>query len=112
MFSVRTPIVAANLLTARQVAEQLAVSQRFVYDLAARGDLPSVRMGAVLRFDQADVEAFVEASKVPAAVKPSAANAGRPATVRLNASEPDQLACFRRAGVKPRLEKPTRGNVR
>ena len=102
--------MAASLLTARQVAEQLAVSQRFVYDLAARGDLPVIRLGAVLRFDQADVEAFVQASRVPAAVKPSAANAGRAATVRPSA--PDIMTCFRRAGVKPRLEKPARGNAR
>ncbi len=104
--------MSTRLLTARQVAEELAISQSMVYALAARGEIPAVRIGTALRFEPSDVEAFVQACKVPAAVKPSAANAGRPATVRLNASEPDQLACFRRAGVKPRLEKPARGNAR
>ncbi len=102
--------MSTRLLTARQVAEELAVSQSMVYALAARGEIPAVRIGTALRFEPADVEAFVQASKIPAAVKPSAANAGRPANVRPSA--PDIMDCFRRAGVKPRLEKPARGNAR
>lgn len=91
-----------TLLTAAQVATRLAVSRRMVYDLVAGGRLPVVRIGGALRFDPNDIEAFVEACKVPA--RPRAGVEGRRAvpTVWVEARDPDPLAMFRRAGLSER----------
>ena len=47
-----------TMLTAAEVAQKMAISQRMVYELAARGDLPAYRIGSAVRFESADVEAF------------------------------------------------------
>lgn len=51
-----------RLLTAAEVAEQLAVSPGFVRDHCDRCQptIPCVRMGSVLRFRQEDIDAFIE----------------------------------------------------
>ena len=57
------------LLTVSQVAELLSVSDGFVRDHATRCHplIPCVRMGAILRFRQQDVESFIEQQlKAPA----------------------------------------------
>lgn len=51
------------LLTPPQAAHRLGVSLRQVENFVARGDLPSVKMGASRRIDSADLAAFVEARK-------------------------------------------------
>ena len=106
--------MAASLLTARQVAEQLAVSQRFVYDLAARGDLPSIRMGGAVRFDQGDVDNYRKACRCDAR-RPMLGYPGPPKVVNVRAQGPsgesELAAYFRKAGItpKPRLsERPQR----
>ena len=48
-----------RLLRAEEVAEMLGCSKWLVYDLAQRGELPSVRIGRSVRFDPEDVAAFV-----------------------------------------------------
>lgn len=45
------------------VADVLNVSRKTVYKLANSGGLPSVKFGGALRFDPADVDAFIEANK-------------------------------------------------
>lgn len=49
----------ARLLTVREVARLLAVSERLVQSLAQRGDLQAIRVGRLLRFRLEDVETFV-----------------------------------------------------
>lgn len=51
------------LLTLREVAGLLNVSPKTIRRLVARGSLPCVRFGRVLRFQQADLFRFVEARK-------------------------------------------------
>jgi excisionase family DNA binding protein len=51
-----------RLLTTREVAERLAVSPATVHKLCARGQLRSVRVGAVVRIDPASLEAFITAA--------------------------------------------------
>ena len=52
-----------GLLTLRQVAEFLAVSDKTVRRLVAAGRLHCVRVGRVLRFQPADLFRYVEAWK-------------------------------------------------
>jgi excisionase family DNA binding protein len=54
---------ASGLLTAEQVAAILSVSERYVWRLGRDGELPRVQLGKYVRFDPADVEAFIEARK-------------------------------------------------
>ena len=51
------------LLTATQVAKILQVSTAHVYILAKRGELPSVQFGRVVRFDEDEIDAFIQAHK-------------------------------------------------
>jgi excisionase family DNA binding protein len=45
------------------VADMLSVSRKTVYSMAAEGRLKSIKFGALLRFDPADVEAYIEANR-------------------------------------------------
>lgn len=49
------------LLTAADVAGLLRISQRMVYDLARRGDLPAHRFGSAVRFAPEDVDNYRQA---------------------------------------------------
>ncbi len=53
------------MLTTKEVADQLRLSARKVYALASSGHLASHRFGAAVRFSQADVDAYVQASRRP-----------------------------------------------
>lgn len=61
-----------RLLDAAAVAERLSVPKSWVLESARNGALPCVRLGRYVRFDLADVEAWLEACKQP----------GRPVTFR------------------------------
>jgi excisionase family DNA binding protein len=49
----------APLLTVRDVAGLLRVSTATIYALAARGELPPVRISNALRFRSEDVDGFL-----------------------------------------------------
>ncbi len=55
--------VTGGLLTVRQVAEMLGVCERTVFSLTQEGKLPAARIGRAVRYDPADVAAFIAASK-------------------------------------------------
>jgi excisionase family DNA binding protein len=52
-----------RLLTAREVAEVLGVHPQTVWNEAYRGNLRSVRIGRLRKFDAEDVEAYIERGK-------------------------------------------------
>ncbi len=52
-----------ELLTADDVAERLQVPRSWVYRAAREGDLPSVRCGRYRRFDEGDVEQWINRQK-------------------------------------------------
>ena len=52
------------LLSIKEAAELLAIGHRKAWELANRGDLPSIRIGSrCVRFRPEDVERFVERNK-------------------------------------------------
>jgi excisionase family DNA binding protein len=51
--------VASHLLTTREAAERLAVSDRTIANLVSRGRLRPVRIGRAVRFSPAEVERFI-----------------------------------------------------
>jgi excisionase family DNA binding protein len=48
-----------SLMSARQVAELLGVHENWVYDQAARGDLPSYKIGGTRRFDPDELRGWL-----------------------------------------------------
>ena len=51
------------LLTYRQAAEVLGVSERSIWTLVDQGSLPAVRFGRSVRIDPADLRAFIDRAK-------------------------------------------------
>jgi excisionase family DNA binding protein len=51
------------LLSESQAARLLGVSPRTVFTLAAKGELPVVRIGSSKRYDPADLRKFIERAK-------------------------------------------------
>jgi excisionase family DNA binding protein len=52
-----------ELLTAEEVARVLRCTERYVWRLGRDGKLPRIRVGRHVRFDPADVEAFIVEAK-------------------------------------------------
>ncbi len=49
------------LLTARQAARELAISERTLWGLTARGEIPCVRIGRAVRYSRSDLVAWIAA---------------------------------------------------
>lgn len=58
-----------DVLTVPEVAEYLRVTPKTVYALLKRGELPSFRVGRVVRCRRGDVEAFMSAAQNQPAAK-------------------------------------------
>ncbi len=52
-----------HLLSRRDAAAYLAISPRKLDQLVADGDLPRVKIGSCVRFEQADLDAFIAEQK-------------------------------------------------
>ena len=52
-----------HLLSRREASQHLAISPRKLDSLVADGDLPRVKIGSCVRFERADLEAYVAAQK-------------------------------------------------
>jgi excisionase family DNA binding protein len=59
--------VTGRLLTATEVAERLAVPVSWVRESTRSGAMPCVRLGRYVRFEQAEVEAWLEGCRQPGA---------------------------------------------
>jgi hypothetical protein len=53
------------LLTARQTAAALAISERTLFRHVKAGMIPALHLGAALRFDPRDLAALIGRMKVP-----------------------------------------------
>ena len=56
-----------RLLRPREAAALLAISERTLWDLSNRGNLPCVRLGRSVRYDPRDLAAWVAQNKSAAA---------------------------------------------
>jgi excisionase family DNA binding protein len=56
----REKTMIENLLKGGQVAKILHVSPSFAYLLMKRGDIPTVRIGKLIRVRQADLERYIQ----------------------------------------------------
>ena len=62
--NVGQPAVTRRLLTDRQAAEYLGICSRSVYNLVARKQLPTLKVGRARRFDVEDLNAFIASRKI------------------------------------------------
>ena len=53
-----------RLLKPKEAAESLAISERTLWALTASGDVASVRIGRSVRYDPADLAAFIQRQKI------------------------------------------------
>jgi len=51
-------------LSTQEAARRLGVTPRTLYRFIDQGDLPAYRLGRVIRLKKADVDAFIEASRI------------------------------------------------
>jgi excisionase family DNA binding protein len=61
-----------SLLTVDEAAERLRTKPRFIRRLIAERRIPYVKLGAHVRIDDRDIDAFIDAGRVT----PSSASAG------------------------------------
>ena len=55
--------LSARLIDSREAAAILGLSRRTLWTLYNRGEIPVVRIGRAVRFDPADLRAWVETKK-------------------------------------------------
>ena len=64
MFQTRTEqTIEPMLLTVRQAAKVLSISERTLFTLTQDGQIPAVRFGRSVRYDPADLRRWIEAAK-------------------------------------------------
>ena len=52
-----------KLITAKELAQFLKLSESTIYKLASNGELPGLRIGDSWRFDQQDIERMIRSVK-------------------------------------------------
>lgn len=53
----------ARLLTAKQSAAYLAISERKLWEMSKSNIIPVVRLGRAVRYDRRDLDAFIQQAK-------------------------------------------------
>lgn len=51
------------LLTPRETAKAMGICEKTLWTLSNRGELPAVRIGRSVRYDVADLQAFIDRQK-------------------------------------------------
>ncbi len=67
----------AKLMTVDDLAEMLQMSKSWVYKAVAKGLLPFRNIGASVRFDRREIEAYINGDWTPQAAKVVAMKRGR-----------------------------------
>ena len=84
-------------MTAKQAAQELGLSARKLYELAASGKLACYRFDGAVRFESADIEVYRQSCRSPATTQANGFTS-------LTASSPDRVSAlidyFRQAGQK------------
>jgi len=62
---------AGTLMDVNELAARLGVQVRYVRRLVAERRIPYVKLGHLIRFEAAEVEAWIDLARVPANGRPS-----------------------------------------
>jgi len=52
-----------RLLTVKDAAAYLAISERKLWDMSKAGEIPVVRLGRAVRYDRSDLDSFIQRAK-------------------------------------------------
>jgi len=67
MVTTFSPSGLSPLLTGRDAAEHLQITERLLREMVARRELPCVRVGGrLLRYRRSDLDAYITAKMIPA----------------------------------------------
>ena len=55
--------MSTDVMTIREVAEYLKLTEKTAYRLAAGGEIPGFKVGGAWRFRKADIDLWIEAKK-------------------------------------------------
>ena len=91
-------------MTAKQAAQELGLSARKLYELAASGKLACYRFDGAVRFDRADLETYKTSCRLPAITQ---ANGSTNLIVSLPGTAHELTAYFRQAGRKSKRTSST-----
>jgi excisionase family DNA binding protein len=69
---------AHEILTIKQVASYLRVTERTIYRVAAAKQIPAFKVGGAWRFSRADIEAWIKSQSRPGLPADEPTPAGRP----------------------------------
>lgn len=61
--------MAGNLLTIKQVQARLGVSERTVFNFMERGELKGFKVGRSWRFEESDIEEYIQRQRLKAEQK-------------------------------------------
>ena len=64
MFEAKRAETEPMLLTAREAANRLAISERTLFTLTKAGAIPVVRIGRAVRYDPRDLRTWIESTKL------------------------------------------------
>jgi len=56
-------VITIRLLTAKNAAAYLAISERKLWDMTKTGEIPAVRLGRAVRYDRSDLDSFIQRAK-------------------------------------------------
>lgn len=72
----------STMLTVAQAAERMGVSRPVAYRLIASGEITRYKIGGCVRVKDADVDAYIEASRTPSVAEELAARGHNATTMR------------------------------
>lgn len=52
-----------RLLTAKDAAKYLCISERKLWGMTKTGEIPAVRLGRAVRYDRSDLDSFIQRAK-------------------------------------------------
>lgn len=61
--TINEPLSLSPLLTVREAADLLRISERTLWTLTQQGSIPSVRVGRSVRYDQSDLAEWIDSQK-------------------------------------------------
>lgn len=82
-----------HLLNMKQVSQQLGVGERTVYRLMEKGELHPFKMGKSWKFDQPDVDAYVDRLREESGVKRGRPRGSVGTTDKEQESLDERLSC-------------------
>jgi len=56
-------IETTRLMTSKNAAKYLCISERKLWDMTKTGEIPAVRLGRAVRYDRSDLDSFIQRAK-------------------------------------------------